>query len=206
MRSVRIIAAGIFIAAFFAMSAIAQTGTAAATQPATASAKIMFIDTSAFDATTGGITRYVAAQNSLDAEFKVITDDINSQIAKYEALGKEIQALQNPPKGVPIAEQTLAAKAEEYQGLEVSIKRKQEDAKRKYEVREPQVLGPVRQEIGKALQDFATQRGIQVILDTSKLYTSGLLLAYDPKADVTKEFITYFNSRPPGTATTAKPK
>jgi Skp family chaperone for outer membrane proteins len=206
MKTVRLLIAGIFVVTICATFSFAQTGVVPAAQPTATSVKIMFIDTSAFDAATGGITRYVAAQNSLDAEFKVVRDDINAQIAKYDALGKEIQALQNPPKGVPIAEQTLAAKAEEYQNLEVSIKRKQEDAKRKYEVREPQVLGPIMQEIGKSLQDFATQRGIQVILDTSKLYTNGLLLAYDPKADVTKEFITFFNARPPVTASTAKPQ
>jgi Skp family chaperone for outer membrane proteins len=206
MKTVRLLIAGIFVVTICAAFSFAQTGAVPATQPGAANVKIMFIDTSAFDATTGGITRYVAAQNSLVAEFKVVNDDINANISKYEALGKEIQALQNPPKGVPIAEQTLAAKVEEYQGLEVSIKRKQEDAKRKYEIREPQVLGPVTQEIGKALQEFAAQRGIHVILDTSKLAANGLLLAYDPKADVTKDFITYFNSRPPTTATTAKPK
>ena len=51
-------------------------------------------------------------------------------------------------------------------------------------------------DIGNAIQEFARQKGYAAILDSSKLDSSGLLLAYDDtKADVTKEFIVYYNAR-----------
>ena len=57
------------------------------------------------------------------------------------------------------------------------------------------------------MDEFAKQKGYALILDASKLEGAGLILAVDPaKVDVTKEFITFFNSRPAGTATTAAPK
>ena len=92
------------------------------------------------------------------------------------------------------------------QNLELAIKREQEDAKNKAARREPQVMGPIRQEIGNALQDFAKQKGYALILDAAKLDGAGLILAFDAaKVDVTKEFITFFNARPATTATTAAP-
>jgi Skp family chaperone for outer membrane proteins len=69
------------------------------------------------------------------------------------------------------------------------------------------VLGPILQEIGKAMQDFANQKGYDLILDLSKLDGAAMILAYNPaKADVTKDFITFFNARPATAATAATPR
>ena len=90
--------------------------------------------------------------------------------------------------------------------LEIQVKRKQEDGKAKYERRYQQVVGPVFSDIVKALNDFARQKGYAVILDGAKLEESGLLMGFDDKYDVTKDFIVFYNARPAGTATTATPK
>jgi Skp family chaperone for outer membrane proteins len=96
---------------------------------------------------------------------------------------------------------------DEAQGLEVSIKRKQEDGKIKFERRQQQVLGPILQDILKAMDDFSKQKGYALILDAAKLEGAGLILAVDiAKVDVTKEFITFYNARPATTATTAAPR
>jgi hypothetical protein len=49
----------------------------------------------------------------------------------------------------------LEAKVTEFQDLETNIKRKQEDAKAKYERRYAQVVGPIYTDIIKAMNDFA---------------------------------------------------
>ncbi len=61
-------------------------------------------------------------------------------------------------------------------------------------------MGPVRQDIGNALQEFAKKNGYMMILDASKLDGAGLLLAFDEKYDITKDFITFYNARPATTA------
>jgi hypothetical protein len=54
---------------------------------------------------------------------------------------------------------------------------------------------------------FAKQKGYSLILDSSKLYQAGIILAFDEsKVDVTKEFITFFNARPATAATASIPK
>ena len=80
--------------------------------------------------------------------------------------------------------------------MEREIKFKQDDAKARFERRQQAVLGPVMQNIGKALTDFAKQKGYLFIFDISK-DDNGLLVAIgDDKADVTKEFIAFYNARP----------
>ena len=68
-------------------------------------------------------------------------------------------------------------------------------------------MGPLHQDIGKAMQDYANQKGFDLILDAAKLDNAGLILAFNPaKVDVTKDFITFYNARPATTATTAAPR
>lgn len=206
MKIIRSIAVAFVFAALFAVSAFAQT--TPATQPSSGTGKIVMINTAAFD-DKAGITKYVNAMTSLETEFKPLQTELDGMVNKYQTLGKEIQSLQEQIQkpNSPIKPESVQAKIEEYQTLEVSIKRKQEDAQRRFAARRDQVLGPIMQDIGKAMDDFAKKNGYSVILDSSKLYEAGILLVQvDEKADVTKEFITFYNARPATTATTTTPK
>jgi Skp family chaperone for outer membrane proteins len=203
MRRLSLIAVTVVFAAISAVSAFGQAATAQAPF------KMAVIDSEAFAATTGGITRYVSALKALDDEFKPLETEIQGMITKYNTLGAEIKKLQDQAAAgtVPIDQKTAQSKVEEYQNLEVAIKRKQEDGKNRAARRDPAVMGPIRQEIGKALQDYAKQKGYALILDAAKLDGAGLILAFDEtKIDATKDFITFFNSRPATTATTATPR
>src|SRR5262249_11035222 len=107
----------------------------------------------------------------------------------------------------PVAD--LDARATAIQDLETTIKRKQEDAKRKYDDDMAKATDPINQDIVKALNDYAKQKGYALILDGAKLEQAGILLGFDEKYDVTKDFITFYNSRPASaagtTASTANP-
>lgn len=203
MKRFSFIAASFIFAAISAISAFGQ-----AAQPA-APFKMAVIDTGMFADDKAGITRYASAMNALEAEFKPMTVEIQGMVTKYNTLGAEIKKLQDQASAgtVPIDQKSAAAKVEEYQNLELAIKRKQEDLKARAERREPQVMNPIRQEIGKALNDYGKQKGYALILDSAKLDGAGLILAFDEaKVDVTKDFIAYFNARPATTATTTTPR
>ena len=205
MKRLSFIAVSFVFAAITAVSAFGQTGGAAPAAPF----RMAVIDTGAFDSAKDGITRYATAMNALEAEFKPLETEITGLVTKYNALAAEIKKLQETAAAgtVPINQQAAQTKVEEYQTLELTIKRKQEDAKARAARREPQVMGPIRAEIGKALQEFASQKGYALILDAAKLDANGFILAFDaPKVDVTKDFITFFNARPAATATTTTPR
>ena len=198
MRTFRLILVGAILTALFAVSAFAQA----------ADSKIAVINTLAFagDKTgKGGITKYVNAQNRLDNEFKVDNQQLTNIANQINALKKEIQGLQESAnKNVPVNQKTITDKAQKHDDLVRELKFKQESAKAKFESRSQEVLGPVSNDIGKALQNFAKQKGYAMILDAAKLERAGLILAYidDAKFDVTKEFIAYYNTLPGGTAST----
>lgn len=201
MKTFRLYVAVLFVTGLFAVSAFAQA------VPTAASGKIAIINTQAFDDAKAGITKYTNAMNTLDRDFAADNTALQTMGTKYQALQEEIRKLQAQPASVPIPQTTVQAKIDEYGKLEREIKFKQEDAKARFESRRAAVLGPVLQDIGKAMQDFAKQKGYVMILDASKMAQSGLLLAVgDDKADVTKDFITFYNARPATTATTVVPR
>jgi Skp family chaperone for outer membrane proteins len=191
------LAASIVFAALFAVSAFAQ-----AAQPA-GTGRVALINTYAFgeDKAGAGITRYKNAVKALNDEFAPVNNELRADATKLQTLATEIQNLQK--SAAPVDPKTIQAKVDQAQTLETSIKRKQEDAKARYERRQAEVVGPVYSDIIKALNDFARQKGYAVILDGAKLEEAQILLGFDDKYDVTKEFITFYNARPAGTASTA---
>jgi Skp family chaperone for outer membrane proteins len=194
-----------FIAAsfiFVAISAVSAYSQVAPTQPA----KIVVINTAAFDSKEG-ITKYSNAMTALETEFKPAQTEIQGLATRYQSLATEIENARKTNPAVPVKPESLQAKVDEAQGIEVKIKRLQEDGKIKFEKRQQQVMGPILQDIGRAMDEFAKQKGYALILDASKLEGAGLILAVDiAKVDVTKEFITFYNARPATTASTAAPR
>lgn len=208
MKTFRLIAAFAF-AAVFSISAFAQTGGAVPVAAQAGTAKIVVIDTGAFAADKGGIAKYISAMKSLDTEFTPVQTDLQTTANRLQTLQKEIQTLQEQASSgkVPVDQKAAQAKVDSYTNLQTDFKRKQEDAKAKFDRRQEQVMGPVMQDIFKAMQDFATQKGYDMILDAVKLDSQQMILAYLPsKVDVTKEFIVFYNSRPAGSATAGAPK
>lgn len=196
MKKISLFFAGLVFAAVFAGSAFAQTP---------AEIKIGVINTFAFGDEKLGITKYVNAAKSLDAEFAPAQLELETMAKKLSTLGKEIQTLREQAGKVPIDDKAANAKVEEAEKLQRDIKFKQEDAKARYERRQQAVLGPVTADIDRAITDFARQKGYTLIFDLAK--NEGLLLAIgDEKIDVTKDFIAFYNTKPAATATTAAPK
>jgi len=83
------------------------------------------------------------------------------------------------------------------------ITRKTEDAQSAYQQRMQALLGPIYDDIGKALDAFAKAHGITLILDVTKV--QGIVSA-DGSLDITKVFITEFNSKNPATAASLTPQ
>ena len=194
MKRISVIAVLFVFAAVFAVSASAQAPAAAP--------KVAVINTTAFDGKEG-ITKYNNAMDSLEKEFQPVQTKLQGYATRLTALRGEIEKLQKPAGNVPIDNSALSAKAVEYENLGKQAKREEEDAKVNFERRQAQIMNPVLQDIGKAMQEYANQKGYDLILDVAKLDNAGLILAYNPaKVDVTKDFITFYNARPAGAATT----
>lgn len=203
-----------------AMSASAQrpagspaaqpTPTPGAQAPATPStvalpvSKMAVIYTDVFLDQKTGIAKFNSVVTKLNNEFAALKNEIQGLQTRAQTLEDEIGKLQNAPAGTPIDQRSLQAKIDQLEQLKKDLQRKSEDAQASYTRRRQELFGPLQDEIGRALEAFAKARGINVIIDAAQV---PLLYAAD-SIDITRAFITDFNSKNPVTAatTTTPPK
>ncbi len=197
MKKINLIAVSLLFAAMLAVSASAQTGD-----------KIGLVAWDAFADPTKGIKKYSAALTVLEKEFIPINKELQDMGTKYQALGKEVQNMQETcqkaPTTCPFPASTIQGKIDEIGQMERDIKKKQEDGKAKYQSRYATLLGPISNDILKAMNEYAAAKGYAVILDGAKLEESGLLLGFAPKTNITDDFIVFYNARPATATTTTK--
>jgi outer membrane protein len=199
MKQIRLAAAALMLVAVFAFTVNAQqpAGGAAARPAApstgarpTGDAKIAIIQTEFFSDEKNGISRFVAAMKRVDGEFQPRRTEIQGMQQRYQQIVKEI----NDTKTV--ADQaTLTRKADEAESLKKQIERRQEDGQRDLEKRMREVLGPLQEEVFKALDAYAKERGISIIIDVSQ---TPVLYAVE-SVNITRDFISTYNSRNPAT-------
>jgi Skp family chaperone for outer membrane proteins len=188
---------------FFAIISLMMVAAASYAQTAQASPKIGFINSDAFYDEKDGVRKLINAYKTLDTETKPQRDALVALGNRIELLQKELATLQEQAsKNVPIDRNAANAKSDEFERLKREYQFKSEDYKAVTERRRQAIVGPVSQEIATAIREFATQKGLAVIMDYAKLAETGLLLHYTEAADSTKEFIAYINARPATTPTT----
>jgi outer membrane protein len=186
------------------------TPTPAAQAPATPAnvalptSKMAVIYTDMFLDQKTGIAKFNSVVTKLNNEFQVPKNEIQGMQTRGQTLQDEITKLQNAPAGTPIDQRSLQAKIDQLEQLKKDIQRKGEDAQAAYNRRRQELFTPLQDEIGRALEAFAKARGINVIIDAAQV---PLLYAAD-SIDITRAFITDFNSKNPVTAatTTTPPK
>jgi outer membrane protein len=158
--------------------------------------RMAVIYTDAFLDSKTGIAKFNSAMTKLNAEFQKTKDDIQASQARANALETEINKLREAPEGTPIDQRSLQAKIDQLDQLKKDTQRKAEDAQASYNRRRQELFTPLQDEIGRALEAFAKARGINVILDAAQVP----LLYIADSMDITRAFITEFNSKNPVTA------
>ncbi len=161
--------------------------------------KMAVIYTDQFLDAKTGIAKFSSVVTRLNGEFKQLKDEIDGMQARGAALEAEVNKLQNAPEGTPIDQKSLQAKIDQLDQLKKDTQRKAEDAQAAYNKRRQQLFNPLQIEIGTALEAFAKARGINVIIDAAQV---PLLYAAE-SIDITRAFITEFNSKNPATASAA---
>ena len=201
MRLFRIsIAAAAFAA--FAILAHTQTrpaapaGTAPApqTRPAAGAANIAVIDSSAFSDEKAGIARVMAAMRQMEAKFQPLRNELRGMRDRLNTMRSDLQKKQ----GIQDAKVT-AQQAEAADQLDLQIKRKAEDAQASYQRESLALLDPLQKDIGNALNAYAQQKGISLLIDVNRVpvvYAANSL-------DITKEFIAEYNRTHPAAAAPA---
>ena len=163
--------------------------------------KLAVIYTDYFAEPKQGLLKVNSMLTKLNAEFQKQKDDLTAMSNRAQQLDDEIKKLQQAT-GAPIDQRSLQTKIDQLNQLKVDIQRKTEDATNAFNRRKQEVFAPLQEEIGRAIEAFAKAHGINVIVDGAQV---PLLYAAD-SLDVTKAFITEFNSKNPVTASTTPPE
>ena len=205
MNIVRLIAAVAVLTTVAALSVSAQQPKPGASTPASAApqtnvavpdSKMALIYSEAFADPKQGIARFGTLINTLNREFQPRQTELQNMQTKINQVTKEIEDTQN------VADpNTLRQKRDQLTQLNTEFKRKGEDAEAAYTKRRQEIFLPLQQDIGKALEAFAKARGITVIVDGSQV---PVVYAAD-SIDITRAFITDFNSKNPATASVTQP-
>jgi Skp family chaperone for outer membrane proteins len=204
MKILRTISASMFVAAICAASVYAQQQpvrpTATPAPSSTASvpeSKIALVNSDAFADEKTGIVKLVAAMKKVDNEFTPRRTELQSLQQQIEKATADLQ------KAAPVQDAKVTQQqSDKLEQMKKDFQRKGEDAQAAYQKRFEEVLGPLQDEIGKALDAFAKARGITLILDVTKF--QGIVSASD-SLDITRAFITEFNSKYPATASLTTP-
>lgn len=202
MKTERLVAAFAFLAALAVSPALAQQKPSAQPAPAQSTAatvpesKIALIYSDAFLDDKTGIARFSVLLNTLNREFQPRQTELQGLQTKIQQTSEEIDKTRTvaDPK-------TIQQKVDQVEAWKVEFKRKGEDAQGAYDRRRKEMFLPLQEAIGKALETFAKQRGINVIIDGSQV---PVVYAAD-SIDVTRAFINEFNGKNPATASVTTP-
>jgi Skp family chaperone for outer membrane proteins len=155
-------------------------------------AKIALVDTTVFGDEKVGIKRYLTAVNTVQRGFEAKNAELRNLQNQIKVISDDLTKLSNNPV---VNQDSLRAKREEGERLQRELKYKKEQAEADFEKRYTEVVGPISNDIGNSLIQYAAQNGLTMILDISKLLPA--VLSVNPAMDVTQAFIADYNSKHP---------
>jgi len=162
--------------------------------------KLAVIFSAVFQDPKNGIARFTVTMNKLNGEFQKVQDDLTQTAQRLKGLQEEITKLQQTPGATPAQ---IQAKIDTLDQQKKDYQRKGEDAQAQYQRRRTALFTPLQEDVGKALDAFAKARNITMVIDASQV--EGILYA-DAVIDVTRLFISEYNSKNPATAAVTPPK
>jgi Skp family chaperone for outer membrane proteins len=170
------------------------TTTAAPQNVVVPRSKIAVIYSGAFQDPKQGIARFAATINKLNAEFQPLQNELNQASQRLRTLQEEITKMQQGT--TPATPAQIQAKIGQLDDQKKQYQRRGEDATAGYQRRRTELLGPLQEDVGKALDAFGQANGITMILDGTQV---PLVYAADA-IDITKAFIADYNRKNPATA------
>ena len=141
-------------------------------------------------------------------EFKAKMDELNRQfeprVREVRGLGDRITAQENTIKtqsqGGALSAARVAEMTEQLEAMKKDYQRKAEDLEADAGRAKDRAFEPLTAKLVKFAQDYTAKRGIVHLVDLGNSVQSGFLLWYDPRADITADFIAEYNKANPAAA------
>lgn len=166
-----------------------------------AASKIVIVDTAAFFNEQGGITKIIAASKTLNTDLASERSKVQAIVQRIEALTKELETIRgNAGRGVPVDERSFQNKVADLESLKREGKYEEDKFNALARKRQSEIVGPVYSDVLRVLSDYVKTKDYGIIFDVAK-DQGGMLLFASEKFDITKDFITFYNTKPVTTIT-----
>lgn len=200
MKVDRLIVATAFVLALTVSTTMAQTRPATPAGTVVPESKIALVYTDMFLDPKQGIAKFNNLVNTLNREFQPRQTELVQLQERIKTLTNEVNQAQ--AASAVVDQKSIQAKIDQVEQLKKDAQRKAEDGQAAFERRRKELFAPMQEEIAKALETYAKQHSINVLIDGSQV---PLVYAAD-SIDITRAFITDFNSKNPATAAVTPPK
>jgi Skp family chaperone for outer membrane proteins len=175
-------------------SALAQTGAAGgkAEKP-----KIGIVDVLSF---RDGIGELKARYDKLQTEFAPRDREIQAMQTKLASQEKVLTENKN------LTQQQAAKLTQEFEQGKKEYTRTVEDFQAQVRKREDDETGPIKEKLGKFLEQYCAKNGITYVFDGRALQETGIVIYAAAAANITEDFIKEYNKAYPAPAGAASAK
>ena len=177
---------------------------------------LLVLGTAAFAQQTGGAAAASAKkiaiintgyfQTRID-EFRVRMESLNKQfegrVREITQLEQRIQTLENTAKTPGMTAAKVAELSEQAEALKREYQRKGEDLQADGGRAREQTLQPISEKLERFARDYTNRHGISMLIDIANAINSGNVVWYNPRLDVTEDFIKEYNKANPVAAAPA---
>ena len=158
--------------------------------------KIAVINTAAFQEK---VEEFKAKIESLNRQFEGRVKEVQGLNDKINALETTLKSQSGVLTPAKVAEMT-----ENLDTMKRDHKRKTEDLEADGNRARDKAFEPITGKLGKFAEAYTAKRGIVMLVDISNAVQSGIVVWFDPRSDITQEFINEYNKANP-IATATKP-
>ena len=182
-------------------SAFAQQPAAAPQKPAGPAVlpkgKIAVINTALFQEK---VEEFKAKIESLSRQFEPRVKELQSMADKITALETTLKQQSQVLAPAKVAEMT-----ENVDTMKREYKRKAEDLEADAGRAKDKAFEPISGKLGKFAEEYTAKRGIVMLVDMANALQSGTVVWFDPRSDITQDFINEYNKANPVATAATKP-
>ena len=194
------------MATAFAMSltALAQTGSAAATPGAGSSPLPSAPSASSAPAVTGAtgtkvgtiaITEAIFGSNEGQRDLDALSKKLEPKQNELKGMSDEIEGLKKQlnTQGDKLNEDARASLVKQIEQKQKSFDRNRQDAQEEFQSQQQEIAQRILQKMGPMVVKYANDNGFGLIIDTSNQWPQGPVLWYGASVDITKAIVEAYN-------------
>ncbi len=191
MKISRVIFATIALLGLATLATAQQPAATAAAPPTLPKGKVAVINTSLFQ---DQVLEFKAKMDELNRQFEPRVKDVRGLADRIAA---QENTLKTQSQGGALSAARVAEMTEQLESWKKDYQRKAEDLQADATRAKDRAFEPLSAKLIKFAQEYTVKNGIVHLMDLANSLQSGLLLWYDPRTDITQDFINQYNKANP---------